>query len=354
MNKEQREFRANPLTLKRLRVQAGLTIEKFCKKTFLDKGTAQKLFRGDPVSLATLDVAAKAFGIQDNLALLHPDELLNLGVDPAASASPKQVLEWEVESYLSGWERIANGLQYQLARLRHRFFQDRLARGKCYELRHLSVPERKRLEEHLRRHVEVCDLIGEHPNIAQNRDATYVEQGGHWWVLDHWEEGPTLHERLLSGALERIDLKKVMLGIAEGLHALHKAKIVRRELTPAHIVLRKKDLTPVLTDFELAKLLEGKPTVAPEGGWPENPYLALEVNGNTPADARADVFSWGRVFVHAATGRLPAKGKDADALRTADVPPSVSALVERCVSKLRSNRPSEMKEILSVMTRWRT
>ena len=353
VNKEQREFRANPLTLKRLRVQAGLTIEMFCKKAHLDKGTAQKLFRGAPVNLRTIDLAAKTFGLPDNLSILHPDELLDLGIEPDTSDSPRHVLNWEVEKYLSGWERTANGLQYQLARLRHRSFKDRFARGKCYELRHLPVSERKRLEEHLLRHVEVCEQIGEHPNIAQNRDGTYVEQGGHWWVLDRWEEGQTLSERLKDGPLESIDLKKVLLGIAEGLHALHRSKIIRRELTPAFIVLRAKDLTPVLTDFELSKLLEGKPTVAPEGDWPENPYLALEVTGEAPADARADVFSWGRVFVHAATGSLPTRGKEAEALKAADLPPSVAALVERCVAKARSNRPDDMSEILSTMKRWR-
>jgi serine/threonine protein kinase len=353
VSKEQREFRGNPLTLKRLRVQFGLTIEMFCRKAQIDKGTAQKLFRGDAVHLRTISEAAKVFSITNHLELLHPDELLGLGVDPDTSPSPKQVQEWKVEAYLTSWERTANGLQYQVARLRHRLLMDRFARGKCYELRHLAVPERRRLEEHLRRHAEVCTRIGKHPNIAENLDATVLELGGLWWVLDRWEEGQTLEARLKDGPMDLSDLKKIMLGIAEGLHALHKEKIVRRELSPRFILLREKDRSPVLTDFELAKLLEGKRTVRPEGGWPEDPYLALEVTGDSPVDARADIYSWGRVFAHAATGTLPATGEEGAALKHAGISTGLRELVERCVSKSPRNRPGEMTEIVKSMRRWR-
>jgi len=353
VSKAQREFRGNPLTLKRLLAQFGLTIQMFCQKAHLDKGTAQKLLRGDPVHLRTISEAAKVFSITNHLELLHPDELLGLGVDPDASPSSKQVHEWKVEVYLSSWERTANGLQYQVARLRHRLLADRFARGKCYELRHLPVPERRRLEEHLRRHAEVCAKIDGHPNIAENLDATFVEFGGLWWVLDRWEDGQSLETRLKDGALDPSDLKKIMLGIAEGLHALHKQKVVRRELSPRFILLREKDKSPVLTDFELAKLLEGKRTVRPEGGWPEDPYLALEVNGESPVDARADIYSWGRVFAHAATGSVPPKGEEGAALKQAGIAPSLRDLVERCVSKARSNRPDGMTVIVKSLKRWR-
>ena len=81
------------------------------------------------------------------------------------------------------------------ARLRHRFLPSRIARGKCYELRHLPVAERRRLEEQLRRHAEVCDRIGDHANVVENFTATFTENGGLWWVPDRFEEEPMLAER---------------------------------------------------------------------------------------------------------------------------------------------------------------
>jgi len=280
VEKEQREFRVGPLKLRRLRVQFGFTIEKFWAAAIMDSGTAKKLFKGGPVSMKTIAKAAKAFGITNHFELLHADELLALGVDLDVPQSQRHILEWVEEPLrLSAWERTANGLQYQVAKLRHRFLADRFARGKCYELRHLPTAERKQLEEHLHRHPSVCERISKHPNIAENLTAAFVEQGGLWWVVDRFEDGPTLKERLETGPLEPLDLKKIMLGIGEGLQALHKAKIVRRELAPRFIILRATDGSPVLTDFELAKLLEGRPTVSPKGGWPDDPYRATEVSG---------------------------------------------------------------------------
>lgn len=352
MEREKREYRADELKLRRLRAQFALTVEQFCVKSGLDKATARKLFKGTPVTLTTLSIAAKVFGITDHLELLHPDELAALGVEPAATVSGDTVQEWQVEARLTPWEKTANGLQYHLARLRHRFLPTRLARGKCYELRHLAVAERQRLDGHLRRHADVCEKIGGHPNVAENLTATFVENGGLWWVLDKFEEGTTLAERLGEGPLDGPALKTVLTGIAAGLRALHDAKIVRRELAPRFVLLKKKDRTPVLTDFELAKLLDGAPTVAPQGGWPDDPYLAPEVVARGTVDERADLYSWGRVFVHALVGRLPEPGADADAVGASALPAPVRALLGSCLALPKSDRPASVADVQKALKRW--
>ncbi len=352
MEREKREYRADELKLKRLRAQFALTVEQFCGKSGLDKATARKLFKGTPVTLTTLSIAAKVFGITDHLELLHPDELVALGVDPAVTVSGEMVQEWLVEAHLTAWAKTANGLQYHVARLRHRFLPSRLARGKCYELRHLAVAERQRLDVQLRRHPDVCGQIGHHPNVAENITATFVENGGLWWVLDRFEEGTTLAERLVEGPLEGTSLKTVMTGIAAGLDALHREKIVRRELAPRFVLLRKKDLTPVLTDFELAKLLDGVPTVSPAGGWPDDPYLAEEVVSRGTVDGRADLYSWGRVFVHCLLGRLPEPAADADAVRTSALPAGVRAVLVACLALPKSDRPASITDVIKAIKKW--
>ncbi len=352
MEREKREYRADELKLKRLRAQFALTVEQFCWKAEMDKATARKLLKGTPVSLGTLKSAAKVFGITDHLELLHPEELLALGVEPAVTVSGETVQEWQVEAHLTAWEKTANGLQYHVARLRHRFLPSRLARGKCYELRHLAVAERQRLDVQLRRHPDVCGQIGHHPNVAENITATFVENGGLWWVLDRFEDGTTLAERLVDGPLEGTSLKTVMKGIAAGLDALHREKIIRRELSPRFVLLRKKDLTPVLTDFELAKLLDGVPTVSPVGGWPDDPYLAEEVVSRGTVDGRADLYSWGRVFVHCLAGRLPEPGADADAVRNSTLPAAVRAVLVSCLALPKSDRPASIADVIKALKKW--
>lgn len=352
MEREKRNYRTDELKLRRLRAQFAFSIEQFCGKSGLDKATARKLFKGEPVILSTLAVAAKVFGITNHLELLHPDELMALGVDPAATAPGETVQEWLVEARLSPWEKTANGLQYQLARLRHRFLPGRSARGKCYELRHLAVAERRRLEDHLRRHPEVCARFKDHAHLATNLTATFVENGGLWWVLDEFEEGVTLAERLTEGPLEGASLKTVVTGIAAGLDALHRQQVVRRELSPRFVTLRKKDLSPVLTDFELAKLLDGAPTVSPAGGWPDDPYLAAEVVSRGTVDGRADLYSWGRVFVHCLLGRLPEPGADADAVRAAALPAAVRSVLVACLALPKGDRPAGTADVLKAIKKW--
>ena len=215
MELEQRNFRADPLKLKRLRIAASLSAQEFQKVSGLNKDTTRKLLRGEPVFLSTLSQAVQeAFNIDNPLEVLHPEELAKLGVQTEVP-SPGHVLEWEIEEYLSGWQQTSNGLQYQLLRLRHRFLDGRLARGKCYELRHMSTEEKSRVEAYLRRHVEVCEQIGGHPNIAVNLTAALVD--GLWWVLDRWEDGEKLADRLQDGALSEYELRFIMTGIAQGL-----------------------------------------------------------------------------------------------------------------------------------------
>ena len=347
MDLEQREFRADSLKLKRLRVAAGLTVQDFAKAADLDRTTAAKILRGEPVFLKTLAGAARnVFGIDNPLELLHPDELLALGAQTEVP-SPAHVLEWEIVDYLSGWQQTSNGLQYQRLRLRHRYLENRCARAKCYELRHLPTNDRERLEGHLRRHVAVCERVGSHPNIAENLTAAWI--GGLWWVLDRWETGTTLRHRLAESALNDHELKLVMLGIAEGLTALHKSGVVRRELSPEFVQLRERDDLPILCDLELSKLTGDGPSVAPDE-WPDDPYRAVEVGDDQPVDERADLYSWGRLFVHAATGELPDRGKEA--LPRKRVPEQVESFVLQSVALSRSKRPQNFKPLFAAARTW--
>lgn len=347
MDLEQREFRADPLKLKRLRVAAGLTVQDFVKASGLDRTTVGKILRGDPVFLKSLKQAGEAvFGIENPLELLHPEELQSLGIVTEVP-SPSQVLEWEITDYVSGWQKTSNGLQFQRVRLKHRFLDGRWALAKCYELRHVSTADKERLEGHLRRHVEVSEEVGPHLNIAENLTAAWV--GGLWWVLDRWVPGEMLSNLLAKGPLSEYELQVIMGGIAQGLQALHAAGVIRRELTPDSVLLHEKDDRPILTDLDLAKLTERSPTVAPDA-WPNDPYRAVEVGGDAPLDVRADLYSWGRIFVHAATGSLPERGEEEAVGKR--LPEPVRDIVLQCVAVPQSKRPDSINTIIGALKVW--
>ena len=347
MKLEQREFRADPQKMTRLRVAAGMTVKDVIATTGLDRTTVNKVLRGEPVFLKSLAIAVElAFGVEDPTEVLHPDELRAMGI-PMEQSSSGAVLEWDVDQYLSAWNETSNGLQYQLVKLRHRFLRGRYARGKCYELRHLTDAEKCQAEQYLFRHTEVCERIGAHSHIANNITVANVD--GLWWVLDRWEDGITLDHRLEEGPLGDYELRIVMSGIARGLAALHGAGIIRRELSPESVLLRERNDLPILTDMEMAKLDETQPTVSPSE-WPDDPYRAIEVTGNAPIDARADIYSWARVFVHAATGELPQRGKEC--LSGVQIPTCVRDIVEQSLAITPSGRPGGMKPILKALKAW--
>ena len=140
---------------------------------------------------------------------------------------------------------------------------------------------REGMQAKLSRHAEVCARVGMHPNIVVNFSSTPVTGGEGWWVIDDGISESTLADHLQGGPWPAAKLPRLMLDVAKGLDALHRAGIVFRELAPARVLVAN-DGRAVLTDFELAKLLDGSPSVSSE--WPEDPFRAPEVDGGGPRD----------------------------------------------------------------------
>lgn len=258
--------------------------------------------------------------------------------------------EWELADYLGPGVVASNGLHYFICRMRHRSIAARFGRGKFYHLSFLSTDDAEKKRTQVARHADVSDRIGPHPHVAENESLLLIGDGSGAWVVDRWIGQTTLEDRLASGPLPRDELRRIMHEIALGLESLHKAGIVMRELSPARVLLAEEDGRAVLADFELAKLLDGKPTVSDQ--WPDDVYRAPEVeSGNV--DARADLYSWARVLVHAATGELPECGADADGLTRVELPKGVFRVAVDCLSPDAGERPNAMGKILKAVKGWK-
>jgi len=104
----------------------------------------------------------------------------------------------------------------------------------------------------------------------------------------------------------------------------------------AEEITRADDQRAVLTDFELAKLVDTGPTVSTS--WPDDPYRAPEVEDAT-ASERSDLYSWARVLLRVATGEeLPEKGQDGDTLTRVGLPKAVWRVALDCLSPGPSDR----------------
>ncbi len=326
----------------------GLSETDFAAKVGISTHTMDRLRRGEGVRPCILKAVADFLGRKPE-ALLADDQIWT-GYHRSAGQQSSGHREWDVDEEIGDWVQRANGLRYRIFRLRHRQMPERFARGKCYELGRLATAEDHRLRALLLRHPRICGRFRGHPHIPLNL-GVFPENGGKiWWVIDEWHPGPTLAAALQIGPLQEKVFPTAMKQIAEGLRALHGAAIIRRELAPWNILLRQGDSLVVLTDFEQSKLLDGSPTVSPT--WVEDPYRAPETSTTTRLDGRADLFSWGRVFTHAATGWLPELGQEKEALERLQLPAAVRTMVLRCVVLPFDERPKSIETVLAALRDW--
>jgi serine/threonine protein kinase len=264
--------------------------------------------------------------------------------------------DWQVGEQLTRWVEATNGLQFRIFKMSHRYMTDgRLARGKVFDLSGFKDDDRADFVRLLERHPRVCQEIGLHRNIAGNLTALPDVNGRDWWVIDRWVSGQTLKQALVAEPLAPGILPVVMRGIAEGLAVLHKHGYLRRELSPRFVILEDGTKNPVLTDFELAKLLVGGPTVADESDWHHvaDPYRAPEVSARSPTlGPQIDVYSWGRIAIHAAIGEMPAADSEAEVAAINSLPKMIRGLVSACVAIDRAKRPASMEEVLVGIRRW--
>lgn len=337
----------DPQKLEARRLQLGKSRKEIAQQSGLNARTVYRLLRGESGRVSSARDLVEFLTGSPDLRPFLPNASQNSDGHPAGSETVLQ--EWEVDEVLTPWVTASNELQYQLCRLRHRYVDRRMGRGKRYDLTYAATRDEERMQEQLVRHPKVCEAIGPHPNIPENLSVAPDETGRTWWVVDRWIDGPTLAEELGRGPLAPCVAARVMQEIGAGLKALHKAGIIRRELSPNRVLLEEPDKTAVLTDFELAKLLDGSPTVSKE--WREDAYRAPEV-GSQQVDERADVYSWGRILVHAVAGELPAAGLEEDILQECRLPKAVHRAALECVAPYPDDRPKSMSRVLRRIDRW--
>lgn len=337
----------NLSALERLTYAQGWNQADLIEESGLGKPTVNRIFKFGTARISTLRELAEALGVEP-FDLIDPAEYESPERETVRATTLESSGEWLVGKPLTEVRTASNGLQHRVFRMQHRYQPTRFGRGKRYELSHLADDAADRLRDKLLRHTEVCDRVGQSDQFPVCY-ATYPESGRWvWWVVDEWVEGGTLQQNLADSAPSLPTAAAWAWQLGEALSRLHQVGLVRRELSPSNVLVRT-DRTLMLTDFELAKLVENGPTVSEE--WPDDPYRAPEI-GAGEATAAADWYSWGRVVAHVVAGSLPDRGREADVIVKRS-PKAVTELVARCVRPRPSDRLTDWSEAVAIVESWR-
>jgi WD40 repeat protein len=196
-----------------------------------------------------------------------------------------------------------------------------------------------------------------HPNIATIHGLE--ETGSTPALVMELVKGPTVAERLKSGAIPLDDTLPIAKQIAEGLEYAHEKGIIHRDLKPANIKITPEGVVKVL-DFGLAKALDTEESASNISNSPTltvaatqagmilgtAAYMSPEQTRGKRADKRADIWAFGVVLYEMLTGKQAFEGETTSDLLAAVImkepewgklPPSIPAaiqkLLRRCLDK---------------------
>jgi tetratricopeptide (TPR) repeat protein/tRNA A-37 threonylcarbamoyl transferase component Bud32 len=169
----------------------------------------------------------------------------------------------------------------------------------------------------------------QHPNVVQIFEVG--ERNGLPFLAFELADHGTLAQRLQRFPFAPRTAAGLIATLAGAVHHAHKQGIVHRDLKPTNILFAADD-TPKLTDFGLAKILQGDDDAARDAtrtgeavGTPR--YMAPEqaAGRNEAVGPATDVYALGTLLYECLTGRVPFLATSVvetlDQIRSADPPP---------------------------------
>jgi serine/threonine protein kinase len=121
------------------------------------------------------------------------------------------------------------------------------------------------------------------------------------WLATDYVPGPTLSQALAAeGPLSEDEVLRLVTGVAEALHEIHRAGLVHRDVKPANVILgpdgpRLIDLGVVASAGATRLTMTGQPVGTPM-------YMAPEQASGNRTTSAADVWALGALAYYAATG----------------------------------------------------
>jgi serine/threonine-protein kinase len=168
-------------------------------------------------------------------------------------------------------------------------------------------------EEYAKRFMREARAVAalHHPNIVEIYDygeAEDEELPG--YIISEYVKGPNLREFIDKNGCPFPEVAAMVVRtLAKALKCAHERGIIHRDLKPENVMIAAGGRV-VLTDFGIARIVEGE-AVTQTGAMLGSPaYMSPEQARGLNTDHRSDLFSLGVVLYLLCTGQLPFSGKD--------------------------------------------
>jgi serine/threonine protein kinase len=168
------------------------------------------------------------------------------------------------------------------------------------------------------------------------------------WLATAYVPGPSLSDAVREyGPLPAASVLALAAGLAEGLAAIHAAALVHRDLKPSNVLLAEDG--PRVIDFGISRAAEATALTHADLVIGSPGFMSPEQAEGRETGTPSDVFSFGAVLAFAAAGSGPFGTGSTAALvyrvvhglpDLRQVPAEVRPLVERCLAKDPSQRPT--------------
>ncbi|MBG6087638.1 serine/threonine protein kinase [Actinomadura viridis] len=140
------------------------------------------------------------------------------------------------------------------------------------------------------------------PHVAEILDADVTADRP--YIVTQYVPGRTLEEAVEEdGPIYGQALRRLAVGLASALSAIHGAGIIHRDLKPGNVMLVESE--PVVIDFGIAQGADATRLTATGMVIGTPGYLAPEIIEGEDAGVPSDVHAWAGTVAYAATGRPP-------------------------------------------------
>jgi WD40 repeat protein/serine/threonine protein kinase len=224
----------------------------------------------------------------------------------------------------------------------------------------------KEIIKRFRGEVTAAALL-QHPNIVAIHDVG-VHGDQHYFSMDY-VEGQNLAQRVGSRPLPAAHAARYLRTIAEAIHYAHEQGILHRDLKPSNVLIDSATDQPRITDFGLAKRLNGESSLTVTGQVLGSPnFMPPEQAGSErhKVSRQSDVYGLGAILYYLLTARAPFQAESLEGIVTQvlqsdpiaprslnpGVPRDLETICLKCLCKAPAGRYSTAQELADELGRF--